>query len=183
MRDSWGPHWHCTAIPALSEKLPKWHFLIRAWNLKFFLGQMTLFEVVLKCPSLTSSKKCIRLLFFFQDEHGNKLPAAEKKVEEVKTGGNPYRRKKEKTTDDEIRILHEAYQFLLKRLVLVLLSKFYPEKIFHMAWIWIWMTKRPGVASDGNFSSYLIGRSWNNHFQSFSMGGNGNNTIYPLLST
>ena len=58
-------------------------------------------------------------------------------MEEVKTGGNPYRRKKEKTTDDEIRILHEAYQFLLKRFVLVLLSKFYPEKIFHMAWIWI----------------------------------------------
>ena len=25
-----------TAIPALPEKLPKWHFLIRAWNLKFF---------------------------------------------------------------------------------------------------------------------------------------------------
>ena len=53
----------------------------------------------------------------------------------------------------------------------------------HTAWIWIWMTKRPGVASDGNFSSYLISRSWYNHFRSFSMGGNGNNTIYPLLST
>ena len=69
------------------------------------------------------------LVFFFQDEHGNKLPAAEKKVEEVKTGGNPYRRKKEKTADDEIRILHEAYQFLLKRLVLVLSSRSYPDKI------------------------------------------------------
>ena len=33
--------------------------------------------------------------------------------------------------------------------------------------------KRPGVTSDGNFSSYLIGRSWYNHFWSFSMGGNG----------
>ena len=43
--------------------------------------------------------------------------------------------------------------------------------------------KRPGITSDGNFSSYLIGRIWYNHFQSFSMGGNGNNTIYPLLST
>ena len=42
---------------------------------------------------------------------------------------------------------------------------------------------RPGVTSDGNFSSYLIGKSWYNHFQSFSMGGNGNNTIYPHLST
>merc|ERR1711997_1411659 len=50
------------------------------------------------------------------DEHGNtKHEKGEKKVEEVKTGGNPYRQKKEKTTDDEIRILHEAYQFLLKR--------------------------------------------------------------------
>ena len=36
VRDSWGPHEQCTAIPALSEKLPKWHFLIRAWNLNFF---------------------------------------------------------------------------------------------------------------------------------------------------
>jgi len=36
-------------------------------------------------------------------------------VEEAKIVGNPYRRKKEKTADDEIRILHEAYQFLLKR--------------------------------------------------------------------
>ena len=68
-------------------------------------------------------------LIFFQDEHGNKVPAAEKKVEEVKTVGNPYRRKKEKTADDEIRILHEAYQFLLKRHVRVLLSKFCPDKI------------------------------------------------------
>ena len=50
-------------------------------------------------------------------------------MEEVKTVGNPYRRKKEKTADDEIRILHEAYQFLLKRHVRVLLSKFCPDKI------------------------------------------------------
>ena len=28
----------------------------------------------------------------------------------------------------------------------------------HIAWIWIGMTKRPGVTSDGNFSSYLIRR-------------------------
>ena len=53
----------------------------------------------------------------------------------------------------------------------------------HTACIWFWMAKDVGVASDGNFSSYLIGRSWYNHFQSFSMGGNGNNTIHPLLST
>ena len=53
----------------------------------------------------------------------------------------------------------------------------------HTACIWFWMVKDVGVASDGNFSSYLIGRSWYNHFWSFSMGGNGNNTIYPLLST
>ena len=50
-------------------------------------------------------------------------------MEEAKTVPNPYRRKKEKTADDEIRILHEAYQFLLKRPVLVLLSKFYPDRI------------------------------------------------------
>ena len=50
-------------------------------------------------------------------------------MEEAKTVPNPYRRKKEKTADDEIRILHEAYQFLLKRPVLVLLSKFYPNFI------------------------------------------------------
>merc|ERR1712008_29756 len=48
------------------------------------------------------------------DEHGNTEKVA-KKVEEAKIVGNPYRRKKEKTADDEIRILHEAYQFLLKR--------------------------------------------------------------------
>ena len=52
----------------------------------------------------------------------------------------------------------------------------------YTAWIWIWMTKRPDVDSDGDFSSDLIGRSWYNHFRSFSMGGNGNNPIYPLLS-
>ena len=56
-------------------------------------------------------------------------------------------------------------------------------KLYHTACIWFWMVKDVGVASDGNFSSYLIGRSWYNHFLSFSMGGNGNNTIYPLLST
>ena len=49
--------------------------------------------------------------------------------------------------------------------------------------IWIWMTKRPGVTCDGNFNSYLICRNWYNHFRSFPMSGNGNNTIYPLLST
>ena len=32
--------------------------------------------------------------------------------------------------------------------------------------------KKPGITSNGNFSSYLIGRSWYNHFRSFSMGGN-----------
>ena len=41
-------------------------------------------------------------------------------MEEAKIVGNPYRRKKEKTADDEIRILHEAYQFLLKRPVQIL---------------------------------------------------------------
>ena len=35
-RDSWGLHYQGTAIPALSEKLPKWHFLTPAWNFKFF---------------------------------------------------------------------------------------------------------------------------------------------------
>ena len=29
----------------------------------------------------------------------------------------------------------------------------------HIAWIWIWMTKRPGITSDSNFSSWLIGHS------------------------
>ena len=52
----------------------------------------------------------------------------------------------------------------------------------HIAWIWIWMTKRPCITSDGDFSSYLIGRNWYNHFRSFSMGGN-ENMYYPLLST
>ena len=49
----------------------------------------------------------------------------------------------------------------------------------HTAYIWLWKAKDVGIASDGNFSSYLIGRTWYNHFRSFSMGGNGNNTIYP----
>ena len=35
---------------------------------------------------------------------------------------------------------------------------------YHTAWIWIWMTKGPGITSDGNFSSYLICKSWYNHF-------------------
>merc|ERR1719278_1567618 len=48
------------AIPALSKKLPKWHFLICTWNLNFFGGQMTSFEVLIKCHSLTLSKKCHR---------------------------------------------------------------------------------------------------------------------------
>ena len=43
----------------------------------------------------------------------------------------------------------------------------------HITWIWIWMTKRPCITSDGDFSSYLIGRNWYNHFWSFSMAGNG----------
>ena len=55
--------------------------------------------------------------------------------------------------------------------------------IFHTAWIWIWMTKRPGVTSDGNFSSYLIRRSGYGWLFPFPVGGNGNNPIYPLLST
>ena len=42
------------------------------------------------------------------------------------------------------------------------------------------MTKRPGITSDGNSNSYLIGRSLNNYIRPFSMGGNGNNTICPL---
>ena len=42
----------------------------------------------------------------------------------------------------------------------------------HTACIWFWMAKDVGMASDGNFSSYLICRSWYNHFLSFSMGGN-----------
>ena len=33
-------HGHLT----LSEKLPKWHFLICAWNLKKKLGQITSFD-------------------------------------------------------------------------------------------------------------------------------------------
>ena len=43
---------------------------------------------------------------------------------------------------------------------------------FHTVCIWFWMAKDVGVASDGNFSSYLIGKSWYNHFRSYSMGGN-----------
>ena len=57
VRDSWGPHYQGTAIPALSENLPKWHFLIRAWNLKIFWAKW----LHLRCHSLTFSKKCLRL--------------------------------------------------------------------------------------------------------------------------
>jgi hypothetical protein len=42
--------------------------------------------------------------------------------------------------------------------------------------------KWPGVASDGNFSSYLVRRSGYGWLFPFPVGGNGNNTIYPLLS-
>jgi hypothetical protein len=59
-RDSWGPHPQGMAISALSEKMPKWHFLIHAWNLNF-LGKMTSTKVLWKCHYLTSSKKCPRL--------------------------------------------------------------------------------------------------------------------------
>ena len=52
----------------------------------------------------------------------------------------------------------------------------------HTAWIWIWMTKRPGVTSDGNCSC-LIRKSGYGLLFPFPVGGNGNNTIYPLLST
>ena len=43
--------------------------------------------------------------------------------------------------------------------------------------------KRPGVASDGNFSSYLTRWSGYGWLFLFPVGGNGNNQIYPLLST
>ena len=36
------------------------------------------------------------------------------------------------------------------------LTKFRTDIKHHIAWIWIWMIKRPGITSDGNFSSYLI---------------------------
>ena len=42
--------------------------------------------------------------------------------------------------------------------------------------------QRPGVVSDGNFSSYLIRRSGFGLLFPFPVGGNGKNTIYPLLS-
>ena len=35
-RDSWGPYYQDTVISALSEKLPKWHFLAPACNLMCF---------------------------------------------------------------------------------------------------------------------------------------------------
>ena len=43
--------------------------------------------------------------------------------------------------------------------------------------------KRPGMTSDVNFSSYLIGRSGYGWLFPFPVGGNGNDPIYPLLST
>ena len=43
--------------------------------------------------------------------------------------------------------------------------------------------KRPGVSSDGNFRSCLIRRSGYGWLFPFPVGGNGNNLIYPLLST
>ena len=45
------------------------------------------------------------------------------------------------------------------------------------------MTKLPGVTSDGNFSSCLIRRSEYTWLFPFPVGGNGNYSIYPLLST
>ena len=47
---------------------------------------------------------------------------------------------------------------------------------------WILNGKRPGIESDGNFSSYLIRRSEYGWLFPFPVGGNGNNPIYPLLS-
>ena len=49
--------------------------------------------------------------------------------------------------------------------------KMLTQQAHHTACIWFWMAKDVGIASDGNFSSYLIGRSWYNHFRSFSMEG------------
>ena len=53
----------------------------------------------------------------------------------------------------------------------------------HTASIWFWMAKDVGVASGGNFSSYLIRRSEYGWLFPFPVGGNENNAIYPLLST
>ena len=36
MMHFWGPHQQGTAIPALSEKLPEWHFLTHASNSKIY---------------------------------------------------------------------------------------------------------------------------------------------------
>ena len=52
-------------------------------------------------------------------------------------------------------------------------------KVEHTPWIWISMTKRPGVSSDGNFSSYLIRKSGHGWLFLFPVGGIGNDTIYP----
>ena len=55
--------------------------------------------------------------------------------------------------------------------------------IFEINSIILQMTKTPGVASHGNFSSHLIRRSGYGWLFPFPVGGNGNNAIYPLLST
>jgi hypothetical protein len=56
---------------------------------------------------------------------------------------------------------------------IMVLSTLCDVKKLHTAWDLDLNGKRPGITSDGNFSSYLIVRSWYNHFWSFSMGGNG----------
>jgi hypothetical protein len=33
-------------VLALSEKLPKWHFLLTAWSLNFLVGQLLYFDGV-----------------------------------------------------------------------------------------------------------------------------------------
>ena len=43
--------------------------------------------------------------------------------------------------------------------------------------------KRPSISSDGNFRSCLIRRSGYGQLFPFTVGGNGNNPIYLLLST
>ena len=52
----WGILEGCTNSAWPSEKLPKWHFLIRAWNLKFFWAKWLHMS-----HSLTLSKKSLRL--------------------------------------------------------------------------------------------------------------------------
>ena len=43
----------------------------------------------------------------------------------------------------------------------------------HTACISFWIPKSQAISIEGVFSSYLIGRNWCNHFQSFSMSKNG----------